>query len=77
MIDQVLASGVSCFVSCYRFSYIAGPVDSNGKISTYTVHADPIEHRAKSKTHYFTDQTGVIRFEEEREAYASSPPIGE
>jgi hypothetical protein len=77
LIDQVLASGVSCFGGCYRFSYIAGPVDSNGKVSTYTIHADPIEHRAKSKTHYFTDQTGVIRQEEDREAYASSPPIWE
>ena len=77
LIDDVLASGVSCYGGCYRFSYIAGPVDTNGKISTYVVHADPVERRAKSKTHYFTDQTGVIRQEEDREAYASSPPIEE
>jgi hypothetical protein len=75
LIDDVLASGVSCFGGCYRFSYIAGRVDSDGKISTYTVHADPVEHRAKSKIHYFTDQTGVIRQEENREAYQYSPPI--
>ena len=77
LIDRVLASGVSCFGGCYRFSYIAGPVDSDGKISTYTVHADPIKHRAESKIHYFTDQTGVIRLENDREASATSPPIWE
>jgi hypothetical protein len=72
LIDDVLAAGNKSY---YRFSYIAGPADTNGKISTYTVHADPVDPRAKSKTHYFTDQTKVIRFEEDREAYASSPPI--
>jgi hypothetical protein len=77
LIDDVLASGVSCYGGCYRFSYIAGPVDSNGKISTYTVHADPAELCAHSKMHYFSDQTRVIRVEKDREAYASSPPIQE
>jgi len=73
-IDEILASGTK---SCYRFSYIAGPVDSSGKTSTYTVHADPAEPCAQSKMHYFTDQTLVIRAEKDREAYASSPPIVE
>lgn len=72
LIDGRLASGT---IICYRFSYIAGPVDSSGKISTYTVHADPAEPCAESKMHYFTDQTRVIREEKDREAYASSPPI--
>lgn len=72
LIDDILASGTK---ACYRFSYIAGPVGSDGKISTYTVHADPAEPCAKSKMHYFTDETRVIRVEKDREAYASSPPL--
>lgn len=71
-IDDILASGSK---SGYRFSYIAGPVDSSGKISTYTVHADPVAPFEHRKNHYFTDQTGVVRVENDREAYASSPPI--
>jgi hypothetical protein len=74
LIDEVLASGTK---GCYRFSYIAGPVDSSGRISTYMVHADPAEPRAHSKIHYFTDQTGVFRFEKDMEAYSISPPIEE
>jgi hypothetical protein len=74
LIDDILASGTK---AGYRFSYLAGPVDSSGKISTYMVHADPVEPFALGKMHYFTDQTGVIRVEKDREAYASSPPIAE
>lgn len=75
LIDDILAAGTKCFISCYRFSYIAGPIDSSGKISTYVVHADPVAPLAQEKTHYFMDQTGVIRIDKDREAYASSPPI--
>ena len=70
LIDEFLASGTK---GCYRYSYIPGPVDSGGKISTYMVHADPVEPCADSKIHYFTDQTRVIRSEKDMEAYASSP----
>jgi hypothetical protein len=71
LIDERLASGA---VGGYRFYYIAGPVDSQGKVLTYTVHADPLESRA-GEPHYLTDQSGVIRKEAKRQADAGSPII--
>ena len=58
LIDESLASGTK---SNYRFTYVAGPLDSNGKIQTYTVRAEPINPGVTGDNHYFTDQSGVIR----------------
>lgn len=71
LIDDILASGTEMR---YRFYYVAGPVDSEGKILTYTVHADPIDSHA-GDMHYFTDQSGVIRQQSKRQANVSSPPL--
>jgi hypothetical protein len=71
LIDDVLASGTK---AGYRFYYVAGPVDSHGKILTYTVHADPLESRA-GEPHYLTDQTGAIRQQAKRQADANSQII--
>jgi len=71
LIDEILASGTK---SGYRFSYVAGPVDSQGRVLTYTVHADPLEKWAGAP-HYFTDQSGVIRQQSKRQANVSSPPL--
>lgn len=59
----------------YRFTYIAGPVDSAGRINTYTVRADPVQPGVIGKMHYFTDQSGVIRGEKGKEANQNSAPI--
>jgi hypothetical protein len=70
-IDEILASGTKG--GC-RFYYVAGPVDSQGMVQTYTVHADPVDPKA-GHPYYFTDQTGVIRKQSGREANATSPPV--
>jgi len=70
IIEPRLASG--SFLG-YRFYYVAGPVDSQGMVQSYTVHADPI--RSAKDPYYFTDQTGVIRKQLWREANATSPPV--
>jgi type II secretory pathway pseudopilin PulG len=69
LIDQVLASGT---VGGYRFTYVAGEGGKRGQIRTYAVHADPVA--PGERIHYFTDETGVIRQEEGKEANAHSPP---
>lgn len=71
IIEPRLASG--SFVG-YRFMYVAGPVDSQGQVQSYTVHADPLQPSAEHP-YYFTDQTGVIRQQSKREANASSLPV--
>jgi hypothetical protein len=70
-IDDILAAGTK---SGYRFYYVAGPVDSQGRILTYTVHADPLEKWPEA-SHYFMDQSGVIRQQSKRQASINSPLI--
>jgi hypothetical protein len=70
LIDEHLASGVSLG---YRFTYIIGKPKKGGRFDTYTVRADPIQ--PDEETHYFTDQSGVIRREVGKEAEAYSLPL--
>lgn len=72
LIDERLASSSK---SGYRFTYIPGPVDSAGKIQSYTLRAGPIDPGVTGNKYYFTDQFGVIRQEERKEADEHSPPI--
>lgn len=72
LLEEALASGTK---AGYRFTYIAGPVDSTGRINTYMVRADPMVPRLTGYQHFFTDQSGVIRMEWEQEANQNSPPI--
>lgn len=72
LVEENLASGLR---SNYQFTYLAGNTDGAQKIQTYTLHADPIAMNAMGYDHYFTDQTGVIRFESGREANERSRPI--
>ena len=73
-IDSVLAGGTK---SGYVFTYEAGKPDANGHINTYTVRADPSAAGTTGVNHYFTDQTGIVRVEQDKPADSSSPPIGE
>jgi len=72
LIGEKLASGT---ISGWRITYIAGPVDSTGKIQTYTVRADPINPGVTGDNHYFTDQSGVIRQKSGGEAGENDSPI--
>jgi hypothetical protein len=74
LLPDFLALGTS---SGYRYTYVAGKVEDNGMIVTYTVHADPIKMKRgePDDLHYFTDQSGVIRMEKGKEANQDSKPI--
>jgi type II secretory pathway pseudopilin PulG len=72
LIDEALASSTK---SGYVFTYIPGEKDSAGKITTYTIRADPVVPGNTGVNHYFTDQSGVIRQESNRLASAESTPL--
>jgi hypothetical protein len=72
LLPAFLAAGSG---SGYRFRYIPGPVDSNGMIFAYTVHADPIKPAEPNDMHFFTDQSAVIRVEKGKGANQNSPPL--
>jgi type IV pilus assembly protein PilA len=74
-VDSVLAKGIkSGYLFHYRVSQMTGPDETNG-ISGYTIAADPVLPGSSGRRHFFTDQTGTIRWELNRPATADSPPI--
>jgi type IV pilus assembly protein PilA len=57
LIEADLAHGTH---SQYAFRYTHEPPDATGKITRYTVTADPARPECSSWRHYLTDQTGAI-----------------
>ena len=71
LIDEALAGGVK---NGYAFTYTPGPVQG-GIVPTYAVHADPLSPGQSGRRHYFTDQSGVIRWNAAASAASADPPI--
>jgi hypothetical protein len=72
LIDAKLAEGMRWR---YSFTYRPGKKEKDGRIRTFTIQGDPIRVDANCRTHYFTDETGVIRHDRYRPATQHSPPI--
>jgi hypothetical protein len=70
MVDSVLGAGTK---AGYTFTYKGQP-DPDGRIRHYSVTADPVTPGTTGVNHYYTDDTGVIRYDP-NEATANSPPI--
>jgi type IV pilus assembly protein PilA len=70
-VGEALASGQS---SGYLFEYGPGP-DQDGAIVSYEVHADPVTPGATGQRHFFTDQTGIIRYSLRGQADSESTPL--
>ena len=71
LIDQVLASGLK---TGYTFTYTAGAA-TNGVIPTYTINGDPQVQDQTGVRYFFTDQSGVIRFNVGGQATIANLPI--
>ncbi len=71
LIDGVLSTGVK---SGYSFSYSAGTA-VGGVIPTYAITADPSNRGTTGQRGFFTDQSGVIRFNATTTATVASTPI--
>jgi len=71
LIDSVLAAGAK---SGYTFTYAAGSA-TNGVIPTYTVNANPQVAGQTGQRSFFTDQSGVIRFNLTAAATVSDSPL--
>lgn len=72
LIDSLLAGGTK---GGYTLIYVSGS-PTGGKIATYTVTANPAVAQKTGGRYFFTDQTGVIRYNLGSAATASSKPIG-
>ncbi len=71
LIDAVLASGTK---SGYVFSVATSGAATNGPSTTYTVIGDP-QNSQTGQRHFFSDQSGVIRFNTSTAAAATDSPL--
>ena len=71
LIDNVLAGGVK---SGYQFTYAFTPAIS-GVVPAYQVNADPLSAGQTGQRHFYTDQSGVIRFNVSSAATSNDAPI--
>lgn len=72
IIGKELASGVW---SGYTFIYTPAMINADGEVESYTIQAHWTYDGTKGFNQYFTDQTGVIRFEKDKFATEHSPPL--
>jgi type IV pilus assembly protein PilA len=71
MIDNALAGGTK---DGYEFKYRPGA--ANGSMTpTYTIQANPITPGETGQRYFFTDETGIIRYNLARPATKDDPPI--
>ncbi len=72
MIDSVIAGGIK---DGYNFVYVSG-APTKGTISSYTLNATPSVPNLTGVRYFFTDNSGVIRYNVGSAATALSKPIG-
>jgi type IV pilus assembly protein PilA len=61
--------------SGYVFVYHPGPADDQGHIVSYVISADPFIANNTGARHFYTDETGIIRFENSGPAGSESQPL--
>jgi type IV pilus assembly protein PilA len=72
LIDSLMAAGEK---SGYIYTYTTSAPDSEGKIDTFQLNADPITSPFSGSRHFYTDQTGVIRQNLTGKAGTADPPV--
>lgn len=74
LVEEQMASSPAT-KSGYHFVYHPGPADDQGRIVTYVVSADPVVPNNTGTRHFYTDETGIIRFDLSGPAGQESPPL--
>jgi type IV pilus assembly protein PilA len=81
LIDNVLGGADPSTKSGYTFVYTGGTADTGdtvcGSVTTYTVQATPLTYNGTGTRSFFTDQSGVIRGQDDAGAQATvaDPPL--
>lgn len=71
LVDSTVSGGTK---SGYTLTYVSG-APSNGKILTYSITASPVVPGKSGGRYFFTDQTGVIRYNSGAVATVASSPL--
>jgi len=73
LVEQRLATQVP---EKYGYHFFYTPeADPNGVVTRYVISADPVTPGTSGVRHFFTDETGVIRYSLRSRADANSPPL--
>jgi len=72
LVEPALAGGNK---SGYIFSYEVVPKQQASDTEGFILNADPQQYDRTGVTHYFSDQTGVIRMDARKSANAESPQL--
>jgi hypothetical protein len=60
----------------YRFSYTPAPAGAEGRVATYCAEARPVEYQGRLTRSFLLDESGVMRFTDQRRAAnANDPPL--
>jgi hypothetical protein len=59
----------------YAFRYTAGASDDLGRVTSFTISAQPVGQGSTGRRSFFVDQTGIIRANLSGPAYSDSPPF--
>jgi len=71
LVEGTVAEGTK---NGYELTYVSS-APAHGKILTYTINGDPVFPGRTGRQYFFTDQSGVIRYNFGGPASVSSPPI--
>jgi len=74
LIDPALASATPMRHG-YRFFYTPSAYDAQGHVARYAIAADPVAPGTSGMRHFFSDETGVIRWSGSGSADAQSDPL--
>ena len=69
LLDSVLASGTKS-----GYSFVVANLSSTVPVTTYTVNGDPLNSQTGQR-HFFSDQSGVIRYNTSAAATGSDNPL--
>jgi type IV pilus assembly protein PilA len=58
----------------YAFTYVAGAA-VGGVVNTYTTNANPVTPGTTGQRRFFSNQTGVIRYNQAAAATVADPPL--
>ena len=72
LIDNVLGSGTK---SGYNFTLGAGPSGASTPQYTFAVNANPVTPGTSGQRSFYSDQTGVIRYNQSGAASATDSPL--
>jgi hypothetical protein len=68
-IDPMLASGMK---GAYQITYAIQKAGGSTQLERYEIHADPTKSTPFTRYHFFTDETGLIRYESDKPAGLTS-----